>query len=91
MGVGVGEASLSPAAYLLIADFFRPERRATAISAYSVGIYVGSGPAFVRGGLVVEFASGRDRFDLPVVGPTRAWQLAFFLVGLPGSLISLLL
>src|SRR5262245_31711668 len=91
MGVGVGEASLSPAAYSLIADYFRPERRATAISAYSMGIYIGSGLAFVIGGLVVEFASGRDQFDLPVVGPTRAWQLVFFLVGLPGLLVSLLL
>jgi hypothetical protein len=56
-----------------------------------MGIYIGSGLAFVLGGLVVEFASGRDQFDLPVVGPTQAWQLVFFLVGLPGLLISLLL
>jgi MFS family permease len=90
MGVGVGEASLSPAAYSLIADYFRPERRSTAISAYSMGIYIGSGLAFVLGGLVVKYASGRDQFDLPLVGPTRAWQLVFFLVGLPGLLISLL-
>src|SRR5438309_1954601 len=43
MGVGVGEASLSPAAYSLIADYFRPEQRATALSVYSMGIYLGSG------------------------------------------------
>lgn len=91
MGVGVGEASLSPAAYSLIADYFRPEHRATAISVYSMGIYIGSGLAFILGGLVVKFASGQDQFDLPFVGPTRAWQLIFFLVGLPGLLIALLL
>lgn len=91
MGVGVGEASLSPAAYSLIADYFRPERRATAISVYSMGIYIGSGLAFILGGLVVKFASGRDHFDVPLVGPTRPWQLIFFLVGLPGLLVSLLL
>ena len=90
-GVGVGEASLSPAAYSLIADYFRPSRRATAISVYSMGIYIGSGLAFVLGGLVVKFASGRDQFDLPLVGATRSWQLIFFIVGLPGLLMSLLL
>src|SRR4051794_33006831 len=90
MGVGVGEASLSPAAYSLIADYFRPERRATAMGVYSMGIYVGSGLAFILGGLVVRFASGREQFDLPLVGPTRAWQLIFFVIGLPGLLVSLL-
>lgn len=91
MGVGVGEASLSPAAYSLIADYFRPERRATAMSVYSMGIYIGSGLAFILGGLVVKFASGKDQFELPLLGVTRAWQLIFFLVGLPGLFISLLL
>jgi MFS family permease len=91
MGVGVGEASLSPAAYSLIADYFRPERRATAISVYSMGIYVGSGLAFILGGLVVKFASGGDEFILPLVGATRPWQVIFFLVGLPGLLVSLLI
>jgi MFS family permease len=43
MGVGVGEALLSPSAYSLIADSFPRERRATAISVYSMGIYVGAG------------------------------------------------
>jgi MFS family permease len=91
MGVGVGEASLSPAAYSLIADYFPPGRRATAISVYSMGIYIGSGLAFILGGLVVKLASGRDQFDLPLVGITRAWQAIFFLVGLPGLLVALLL
>jgi MFS family permease len=90
MGVGVGEASLSPAAYSLIADYFPPERRATAISVYSMGIYLGSGLAFIVGGLVAKFALGQDQFDLPIVGPTRAWQLIFFAVGLPGLLMALL-
>ena len=88
MGVGVGEASLSPAAYSLIADSFPPERRASAISVYSMGIYIGSGLAFVLGGLVVKLASGQESFDLPLVGATRAWQLIFFLVGLPGLLVA---
>ena len=49
MGVGVGEASLSPSAYSLLSDYFRPERRSTAMSVYSMGIYIGSGLAFILG------------------------------------------
>lgn len=91
MGVGVGEASLSPAAYSLIADYFRPQHRATAISVYTMGIYIGSGLAFILGGLVVSFVSGPEAFDLPLVGPTRPWQLVFFVVGFPGLIVALLL
>jgi MFS family permease len=88
MGVGVGEASLSPSAYSLIADYFRPERRSTAISVYSMGIYVGSGMAFILGGLVVKYTSTHASVFLPLIGETRSWQLVFFIVGAPGLLLA---
>jgi MFS family permease len=91
MGVGIGEASLSPAAYSLISDTFRPQLRSTAMSVYSMGIYIGSGLAFILGGLVVEFASKHPTSVLPLVGAVYPWQLVFFLVGLPGLLVTLLL
>ena len=50
IGVGIGEASLSPAAYSLIADYFPPERRSTALGVYGMGIYIGSGLALILGG-----------------------------------------
>lgn len=90
MGVGVGEATLSPSAYSMIADYFRPERRSTAMSVYSMGIYIGSGLAFVLGGAVVQFAAGQSSFNLPLLGTIRSWQLVFLLVGLPGLLVALL-
>jgi MFS family permease len=91
MGVGVGEASLSPSAYSLISDYFRPERRSTAMSVYSMGIYIGSGLAFLLGGFIVQLAAGTETTTVPWIGPVRPWQLVFLLVGLPGLLISLLL
>jgi MFS family permease len=91
MGVGVGEASLSPSAYSLISDYFRPERRSTAMSVYSMGIYLGSGLAFILGGSIMQLASGTENTLLPWIGPVRSWQLVFLLVGLPGLLVSLLL
>ena len=91
MGVGIGEAALSPSAYSLISDYFPKEKRSTAISVYSMAFYIGSGIAFLLGGLVVGFASVKSGWSLPVVGAVRPWQLIFFIVGLPGAVLALLL
>lgn len=91
MGVGVGEAALSPAAYSLITDTFPKHRLATAISVYSMGIYLGSGLALVLGGAVSALASSQDLWHLPIVGETRPWQVIFFIVGLPGVVLALLM
>lgn len=81
IGVGIGEAALSPAAYSLISDHFPPERRATAISVYGMGIYLGSGLAYILGALVVGYASARGDVSLPLIGATRPWQVVFFVLG----------
>ncbi|MDU9406579.1 MFS transporter [Pseudomonas sp. zfem001] len=91
IGVGVGEAALSPAAYSLIADSFPAERRATAISVYSMGVYLGSGLAFLVGGLVIQFASAQGDVTLPVLGEVRPWQLIFLILGGAGVLFTLLM
>ena len=91
IGVGVGEAALSPAAYSLIADSFPAERRATAISVYSMGVYLGSGLAFLVGGLVIQFASAHGDVTLPVLGEVRPWQLIFLILGVAGVFFTLLM
>lgn len=91
VGVGVGEATLGPSAYSLISDYFPKEKRATAISVYSMGIYIGSGLAFLLGGIVVGWASKQGLWELPLVGATRPWQVIFFIVGLPGVLLAVLM
>ena len=91
MGVGVGEAALSPAAYSLITDYFPRERLATALSVYSMGIYVGSGMAYLLGGLVVAYASTQAMWTIPLLGAVHPWQVIFLLVGLPGIALAPLL
>jgi MFS family permease len=91
MGVGVGEAALSPSAYSIITDYFPKEKLATAISVYSMGIYIGSGMSYLLGGMVVRFASAKELWTLPLVGAVRPWQLIFLAVGLPGLLATVLL
>lgn len=90
MGVGVGEAALSPAAYSILADSFPPARLARATSIFSLGITVGSGLAFIIGGKVVEMIAGMQPLTLPLLGQLHPWQLTFFAVGLPGIVISLI-
>ena len=60
VGVGVGEAALSPPAHSLIADYFPPERRATAMGIYSMGIHIGVLFGLVAGGWLEQFWGWRQ-------------------------------
>jgi len=91
VGVGVGEAALSPAAYSMIADYFPREKLGRALGVYQAGAFVGAGIAFLVGGLVIQLVSGNDNFVLPIIGAVRPWQMVFFAVGLPGVLVALLM
>jgi MFS family permease len=91
VGVGVGEAALSPPAYSLIADYFPRDRLGTAISVYSLGIYLGSGIALMLGGWIVSTVGTVPTWQLPVLGAVRPWQAVFILIGLPGMLLALLI
>ena len=87
VGVGVGEATLSPAAYSIMADYFPPRRLARAISVYAMGLYAGSGIALLAGSAVVAMLSGPGMLDLPVVGEIHRWQTTFIVVALPGFIV----
>lgn len=89
VGVGVGEAALSPPAYSLIADWFPKERLGTAIGVYSLGIYLGSGLAMMLGGWITGQVSGDQSWTVPLIGEMRPWQLVFVIIGLPGLLLAL--
>ncbi len=90
MGVGVGEAALSPAAYSIITDSFPKSRLGLALGVYSIGVFLGSGLAFLVGGTVIEVVEGMGGLNLPVIGNVRPWQATFFIVGAPGIFIGLL-
>ncbi|SEI51436.1 MFS transporter [Pseudomonas sp. NFACC07-1] len=90
VGVGAGEAALSPAAYSLLADSFEPHRLTTAMTVYSMGSLFGTGMAYLLGGLIVGLVAEHESVLLPILGEVRSWQLVFLVVGLPGILIGLL-
>lgn len=75
IGVAVGEAGCNPSAHSLIADLYPPEKRATALSTYQLGIPIGVMIGLFAGGWISQFFG---------------WRAAFFAVGIPGLLFSLI-
>jgi predicted MFS family arabinose efflux permease len=75
VGVGVGEASATPAAHSLISDYYPPRQRTRAIAVYNTGAGMGVLFGLLLGGQLAE---------------TVGWRWAFAIVGLPGLLVALL-
>jgi MFS family permease len=90
MGVGVGEATLTPSAHSLLADLFPRESQARAISIYQTGIAMGQGLALLIGGYVIHLVAGVPQVTVPVLGQVRSWQMVFIFIGAPGLLLALL-
>ena len=86
IGVGVGEAALSPGAYSLLADYFPKRRMPLALSIYTSAAYAGSGLAIMIGGALITLMPA---IDLPGVGHLEPWQGVFVAIGLPGVLVAL--
>ena len=91
VGVGAGEAALAPAATSMLADLFPRHRLTSALAVFAIGSTVGSGCAFLFGGMIIQAVSHHSSVVLPVIGEVRSWQAVFFIVGIPGALASLLM
>lgn len=91
VGVGVGEAALSPAALSIISDYFPPDERARPLTLYSLAIAIGSGLAFLAGGYMNALVTSLPHLQIPVFGPVVAWQATFIAVGAPGMIFALLI
>lgn len=89
IGVGIGEASASPAAYSMLSDYYSPRLRATVIAIYSSGVYIGGGIGLFLGGFIMETWNGL--YPDPETSPLnlKGWHAAFLAVGIPGLLMAL--
>ncbi|MBI3800094.1 MAG: MFS transporter [Deltaproteobacteria bacterium] len=76
IGVGIGEAACTPPAHSLLSDYFPPERRGTALSILALGVPFGIMIGYLAGGWVNQYFG---------------WRKAFFVVGLPGLVLALIL
>ncbi|MCZ6888078.1 MAG: MFS transporter [Gammaproteobacteria bacterium] len=89
IGVGIGEASASPAAYSMLSDYYAPRLRATVIAIYAAGVYIGAGIGIFLGGYILDTWSAA--YPNPADAPfgLRGWQVAFMAVGIPGLFMAL--
>jgi len=90
MGVGLGEASLSPSAHSWLSDAYPPAQLSRAMAIYNLGITVGGGLALLVGGAVVDMVARSGALVLPVVGALPTWRAAFLMVALPGLVVAAL-
>lgn len=91
VGVGVGEATLSPSAYSMLAGYFPPQRLSLAIGIFSAGVTGGTGIAFLLGGALIGWVFAQGAISLPLVGELAGWRLVMVLVGLLGLPVALLM
>jgi MFS family permease len=91
VGVGIGEAALTPATYSMLSDMFPREKLGRALGTYSMGAFLGGGLAFLVGGYVIALLKSTPVLEIGLLGTVRSWQVAFFIVGLPGLLIALVI
>ena len=75
VGVGIGEAAGSPPSHSMISDYFPPHRRATALSVYGMGVYIGIACAMIFGGYIAS---------------NFGWRSVYVTIGLAGIPLALL-
>jgi MFS family permease len=75
VGVGIGEAALSPAALSIISDYFPPEKRARPLAMYTLALAIGSGLAYLVGGSISAAIATMPHFRIPLIG--HADRLSF--------------
>ncbi|NUQ39048.1 MAG: MFS transporter [Caldilineales bacterium] len=89
IAVGIGEASLSPAANSLLASRFPRHMLTTVLPIYTMGVKVGSAGAFILGGLLIA-AAGVWVVTYDALADFEPWQIVFMATGLPAVLLALL-
>ena len=91
LGLGLGEAVVSPCSVSMISDYFKREGRSRAISVYMAGPYLGAGLAFLVGGMLVASLQNVGLVTILGMGPFAPWQTTFLMVGVPGALFAVLM
>jgi MFS family permease len=87
IGVGVGEASLTPAGYSLLSDHFPPSRLGRPMGAFMMSSAIGQGIAFILGGSLLQWLSTSSFLQSGLLAGFAPWQAAFVIVGFPGLLL----
>ena len=84
IGVGIGEAALSPAAHVILVRSFPPDRLGLPMAIFMLSWQIGAAAAYVSGGYLISALSSQASYVVPLLGELRSWQIAFVALGLPG-------
>jgi len=88
IGVGIGEASVTPAGFSMLSDSFAPGKLGKPMGFFMMSAPVGQGLAYIWGGLLLQWLN-----DSPVLAGEgllsgfEPWQAAFIIIGAPGLLL----
>lgn len=88
MGVGFGEASLSPAGFSMISDYFPPQKLGRAVSLFSASNFIGSSLAYVLGGLLIGLFDAVERDSPSRLMGLAPWQATIICIALPGLILA---
>ena len=87
VGVGVGEASLTPAGFSMLSDLFPPARLGRPVGAFLMSAPVGQGLAFILGGSLLSWLATSPLLQVGPLAGYAPWQAAFMIIGFPGLLL----
>jgi MFS family permease len=90
VGVGVGEAGLTPSAVSLLSDVYPRRAWSRAVAVFSAGSNLGPAFGYAIGGYVYGLLP-RQGLPLPLVGLCAPWQVVFMLAAIPGAVLGLVL
>ncbi|MGB8419246.1 MFS transporter [Paraburkholderia sp.] len=89
--VGGAEALIPPSSYSLIRDGVDEQRRARALSVYTMSLIIGTGLSLVLGGPLLGAIQSAGIRSIPFIGTVSPWQVTLFLIGVVGLPMSLLI
>jgi MFS family permease len=87
VGVGVGEATVTPAGMSIMSDYFPPERLGRAVGAFFVSAPVGQACGLIGGGLLLQWLATSSALVTGPLAGFEPWQAAFIIIGAPGLLL----
>ena len=87
VSVGIGEASVTPAALSMLSDLFPPERLGRPVSGFLMSAPIGQGVAFIGGGALLQWLTNSSFLASGMFHDLAPWQAAFIIVGAPGLLL----
>ncbi len=91
VGVGIGEAALTPGAHSMLSDLFPRRQLSMALGVFVIGANIGVMVSYGLGGTLIHWLNAAGEIHLAGLGQFHPWQMAFLVAGLPGLILSWLL